>query len=556
MPKKAALYIRVSTVYQIDKDSLPMQRKDLISYAHFVLGIDDYEIFEDAGYSGKNVERPAYKDMMRRCRDGEFSHILVWKIDRISRNLLDFAAMYAEIKKLGVVFVSKNEQFDTSSAIGEAMLKIILVFAELERNMTSERVTAAMASRAKQGHWNGSVVPYGYKWDKINKVPVINEEESIVLKNIFQIYAKEKSLGKVVMWLDQQKIPSKRGGRWDVSTIRNFIVNPFYIGTLRWGYRNFTLGKKRPKEEWIVTENAHPAIIDRQLWDKCNQQLLMNCSFLDKKGKQKRVVHTHIFSNLLICGVCGKYFHAQVGLIRKNKNIRPSQYLCSDSRNSVPNPCKNKGYLSDLKLGSFLFNYISNIINARKTPKAFRSPKDLEHYLLNGQDFIDVVGIAEIDSIYSFLKGVPYSTSYSQELPKESEDAITKLKQEKAKKERALERLNNLFLYDDEAMSEAQYIITKNKLKDDIYKLTEQISAAATPQTMSEDIFVQCASNLIMFKTLESESYIDIVDFYDVMETEQVKEFVRSIISSIVIKDKHIMSISFKNGDTHHFAYK
>ena len=90
-------------------------------------------IFEDAGYSAKNTDRPDYQQMMARMRTGEFSHLLVWKIDRISRNLLDFSVMYAELKELGVVFVSKNEQFDTSSAMGEAMLKIILIFAELER---------------------------------------------------------------------------------------------------------------------------------------------------------------------------------------------------------------------------------------------------------------------------------------------------------------------------------------------------------------------------------------------------------------------------------------
>lgn len=84
--------------------------------------------------------------MMQKIRAGSFSHLLVWKIDRISRNLLDFAEMYEELQSLRVTFVSKNEQFDTSNAMGEAMLKIILVFAELERNMTSERVTATMIS--------------------------------------------------------------------------------------------------------------------------------------------------------------------------------------------------------------------------------------------------------------------------------------------------------------------------------------------------------------------------------------------------------------------------
>lgn len=160
--KKAALYIRVSTHYQIDKDSLPFQRNELINYAKYALGIDDYAIFEDAGYSGKNTDRPAYQDMMRRIRAKEFSHLCVWKIDRISRNLLDFAAMYEELKKFNCTFVSKNEQFDTSSAIGEAMLRIILVFAELERKLTAERVTSIMYSRANKGLWNGAPIPLGY----------------------------------------------------------------------------------------------------------------------------------------------------------------------------------------------------------------------------------------------------------------------------------------------------------------------------------------------------------------------------------------------------------
>ena len=162
---RVAIYVRVSTLYQVDKDSLPMQKKDLIAYASLILNTDDYVIFEDAGYSGKNTDRPKFQEMMSQIRQGVFTHLLVWKIDRISRNLLDFASMYNELKELGVIFVSKNEQFDTSTAMGEAMLKIILVFAELERNMTSERVTATMISRANNGLWNGGRVPYGYNYD-------------------------------------------------------------------------------------------------------------------------------------------------------------------------------------------------------------------------------------------------------------------------------------------------------------------------------------------------------------------------------------------------------
>lgn len=104
---KVAIYIRVSTHWQVDKESLPVQRQDLISYCKLILNTDNYVIFEDPGYSAKNTDRPDFQRMMARVRTGEFTHILVWKIDRISRNLLDFAAMYQELKELGVTFVSK-----------------------------------------------------------------------------------------------------------------------------------------------------------------------------------------------------------------------------------------------------------------------------------------------------------------------------------------------------------------------------------------------------------------------------------------------------------------
>lgn len=159
--KKAALYIRVSTAMQADRDSLPMQRSDLVNYANLVLAIDDYEIFEDAGFSAKNTDRPKYQEMMARVRRREFSHILVWKLDRISRNLIDFCEMYEEIKKYDTAFISKNEQFDTSSPMGEAMLRITLIFAELERKMTAERVLSVMIDRASKGLYNGAQPPMG-----------------------------------------------------------------------------------------------------------------------------------------------------------------------------------------------------------------------------------------------------------------------------------------------------------------------------------------------------------------------------------------------------------
>lgn len=124
--KIVALYVRVSTGYQVDKDSLPFQKKELKNYCEHVLHIDKkrIEIFEDAGKSGKNTKRPAFERMMEKVKSGQVSHVIVYKIDRISRNLVDFSLMYDDFKYNNVTFISLNEQFDTSSAIGEAILKI------------------------------------------------------------------------------------------------------------------------------------------------------------------------------------------------------------------------------------------------------------------------------------------------------------------------------------------------------------------------------------------------------------------------------------------------
>ena len=110
-----ALYVRVSTGYQIDKDSLPHQKKELKGYCEHVLHIDksSLEIFEDAGKSAKNTKRPAFERMMKKVRSGQISHVMVYKIDRISRNLVDFSLMYEDFKRERVTFISLNEQFDT-----------------------------------------------------------------------------------------------------------------------------------------------------------------------------------------------------------------------------------------------------------------------------------------------------------------------------------------------------------------------------------------------------------------------------------------------------------
>ena len=270
--KIVALYVRVSTGYQVDKDSLPFQKKELKSYCKHVLHIDEsrIEVFEDAGKSAKNTDRPAFQRMINKVKAGQVSHVIVYKLDRISRDLVDFSIMWKEFKAARVTFISLNEQFDTSSAIGEAVLKIILVFAELERKLTSERVKDIMIGRAHEGKWNGARMPYGWKWNSETQFPEHNPEEIQAARLIYSMYEKTKSSSKVRDYLNGNDIPTKRGGEWTTKTISDYIRNPMNKGDYRYNYRESPHGKKKPEEEVVYLEGVFPPLVDPDQWNRCN----------------------------------------------------------------------------------------------------------------------------------------------------------------------------------------------------------------------------------------------------------------------------------------------
>lgn len=308
---RVAIYIRVSTHYQVDKDSLQVQKRELIAYAQMVLGIHDFVIFEDPGYSAKNTDRSDYQRMMDRHRTGEFSHLLVWKIDRISRSLLDFANMYQELKSLGVTFVSKNEQFDTSSAIGEAMLKIILVFAELERNMTAERVTAVMLSRAENGQWNGGRVTYGYDYDKKEKTFSLNPAENKVYNLILNLYEQYQSVFYVTRYLNDHSYRTRSGREWTTTAVYKILTNVFYTGDYLYNVHKGGKGTdKRGEAEWVRIQNHHIASISYERFDRVQFVLKRNKRGGVPEGETYIKKNIHVFGGLLSCGKCGSNMSA------------------------------------------------------------------------------------------------------------------------------------------------------------------------------------------------------------------------------------------------------
>ncbi|EPS56390.1 TPA: recombinase family protein [Clostridium botulinum] len=549
MSNKVAIYVRVSTHHQIDKDSLPLQRQDLLNYTKYMLNIDEYEIFEDAGYSAKNTDRPNFQNMMSKIRKNEFSHLLVWKIDRISRNLIDFCDMYEELKKYNCTFVSKNEQFDTSSAMGEAMLKIILVFAELERKLTGERVTAVMLDRASKGLWNGAPIPLGYVWDKIKKFPIIDESEKNTIELIYNTYLKSRSTTVVRGLLNANSIKTKRGGSWTTKTVSDIIRNPFYKGTYRYNYKEPGRGKIKNENEWIVLDDNHPGIIGKELWEKCNEIMNVNAQRNNASGFRANG-KVHVFASLLECGECHNNLYSKQDKPNMDGFV-PSIYVCSGRYNHLG--CSQKT-ISDNYIGTFIFSFISNILTIQNKIKKLDS-KSLEKTLLTGKVFKDIVGIENIE----YMQSKYYAKNELRNKEIVSEDNSFNLeiiRKEKAKFQRALERLEDLYLFDDDAMSEKDYIIKKNKITGKLSEINNKLKELNNFTDKSELNLLSEISNFMLSKELLNTQYINYKKLVLTVGRERLKDFVKTIIDKIIIKDKKILNVKFKNGLVIKFVYK
>ena len=561
--QKVAIYIRVSTHWQIDKDSLQVQRRELTAYSEMILNISEYEVFEDPGYSAKNTERPNYQLMMQRLRTGEFSHLLVWKIDRISRNLLDFAKMYEELKALGITFISKNEQFDTSSAIGEAMLKIILVFAELERNMTSERVSAVMLSRANNGQWNGGRIPYGYSWNKETKEFSIVKDEANIIHRIYNMYEENQSVLFIVRSLNSEGIRTRAGNLWSATTIHKILKNPFYIGYYRYNLReDGDSAKVRDESEWVVFENHHIPIVSEVQFDRIQFILQRNWRGGYKRGETHLRKNIHIFAGLVKCGNCGNNMSATLDRRRAN-GLRPSIYGCATRRNNK-NACDNK-FVSDMTIGPFVFNYISNILRAKKTMSNSTSVSVLERKLLRGKAFFDVecIGKEGLQQLRDLLlkgqTGFEYRPSSVFEAADSPSGELKMLQEQKNKEESALRRLHSLYLYGDEETPEKDYIIERKAITDRIRSYEEKIEKIKSQYPDIQQLssgFADKASYFIMIERLLDGDYIDYEKEITNLDASIPRNFIASVIDSIEITNGQISSIKFKNGILHTFIYK
>ncbi len=276
-----AIYVRKSTEHglELEFNSLHNQEEACKAYvaSQTFNGWGYYKTYSDGGISGGTMARPGLKKMLEDIRDGNVNMVVVYKVDRLSRSIVDFHKMIQELEKYQCNFVSVTQAFDTSNSMGKLTLNMLLSFAQFEREVGSERVRDKIAATKAKGLWVGGSPLLGY--DIVEKQLIVNEGEVAVVKQVFEKYLELDNMYQVCDWLDENGVKTKkwfakhsksdRGGkRIYVSYLHRMLRNPIYIGKIP----HYAVGK--------VYEGKHQAILRQELFqavqDKLGQYYLKN----------------------------------------------------------------------------------------------------------------------------------------------------------------------------------------------------------------------------------------------------------------------------------------
>ncbi len=334
---RCAIYTRKSSEEGLDQEfnSLDAQREAAEAYIAsqkaegWVCLADRYD---DGGYTGGNVERPALQRLLVDIQAGKVDCVAVYKVDRLSRSLLDFARIMETFERHNVSFVSVTQHFNTSTPMGRLILNILLSFAQFEREIIGERIRDKKAAQVRKGKWIGGVPVLGYDVDRSGPSPrlVINAREAARVRETFRMYLQEASLLPVVRelarrgWVNKQRITRKGkqvGGRpFDKATLHELLTNPIYAGKIRY------------KDELHAGE--HEAIIDQDLFDRVQQQLKHNGR---TGGAEVRNKYGALLRGLLRCKSCGAAMTHT--FVTRNKRIYHRYYRCVNAMKNGRDAC-------------------------------------------------------------------------------------------------------------------------------------------------------------------------------------------------------------------------
>lgn len=341
--------------------------------------VDRCVVFEDEGFSGGNLQRPDFKRMMAEVRKHRFKAIVVYRLDRISRNISDFTGLIDELTKLDVSFVSIKEQFDTGTPMGRAMMFIISVFSQLERETIAERIRDNMHELAKTGRWLGGTTPTGFQSGAVSKITIDGKErksykliplpeEIEIPKMIFDLYLETDSLTAVEAELLRRRIKTKKGKDFTRFAIKAILQNPVYMvadedayhyfvqkeaevcfpkeafdgscGIMAYNRTNQEKGRATqllPVSQWIVAIGKHPGVVPSKQWIHVQESLERNKSKAYRKPRNNEALLT----GLLYCA-CGERMYPKLSQRKTASGEVIYTYVCKMKERSKRERCNRR----------------------------------------------------------------------------------------------------------------------------------------------------------------------------------------------------------------------
>ena len=333
-------------------------------------------VFEDEGFSGGNLKRPDFQRMMDAVRKHRFRAVVVYRLDRISRNISDFTGLIDELAKLNVSFISIREQFDTGTPMGRAMMFIISVFSQLERETIAERIRDNMQELAKTGRWLGGNTPIGYRSGAVSKLTVDGKErksyrlipvpeEIEIPKLVFDLYTETDSLTGVEAELLRQRVKTRKGKSYTRFAIKGILQNPVYMVADEAAYDYFRergaevcfprasfdgscgiMAYNRTEQEkgrstrllpvsaWIVAVGKHPGCVPSEQWIQVQESLDRNKNKTYRKARSNQALLT----GLIFCA-CGERMYPKLSQRKTESGETIYTYVCKMKERSKGQRC-------------------------------------------------------------------------------------------------------------------------------------------------------------------------------------------------------------------------
>ena len=334
---RCAIYTRKSTEEGLDRDfnSLHAQREAGEAYIKSQRQVGWTLIphhYDDGGFSGGTLDRPALQRLLEDVEAGRLDCIVVYKVDRLSRSLLDFARLVDRFDQRSVSFVSVTQQFNTTTSLGRLTLNILLSFAQFEREIISERTKDKMSAARRKGKWVGGTPVLGYDVEAAGGRLAVNKKEGSRVREMFDLYRTHPSLAAVVTELEQRRWRTKSwksargkqhsGRAFTKASLHRLLTNAVYAGKV--------------EHHGTIYAGEHAAIVEQSIWDEVNTRL--------RAGRRdqttaKRVKQNALLTGLLVCTSCQC---PMIPTYTSKRGRRYRYYVCQAARKSGWQACPTK----------------------------------------------------------------------------------------------------------------------------------------------------------------------------------------------------------------------